>query len=55
MESASKSTTTGLIICRHTTRINLRYLAREKTEGKLPNTKEIQGNIGLTSLPYSLD
>ena len=55
MESASKSTTAGLIICRHTTSTNLRYLAREKTEGKLPNTKEIQGNLGVTSLPHSLD
>ena len=53
--STSKSTTTGLIIYRHSTRANLRHFAREKTEGKLPKHKEIQGNLWLNFLPHSLD
>ena len=55
MASTSKSTTTGLIIYRHSTRANLRHFAREKTEGKLPKQKEIQGNLWLNFLPHSLD
>ena len=45
----------GWIIYTHSTSTKLRYLARNKTESELPTLGVTQGNLGLTSLPHSLD